>query len=208
MSGNLIIISSPSGGGKGTLINKVLASSPEITLSVSYTTRQIRPGEEDGREYFFVSKEEFERLIDEGEFLEHAVVHGNYYGTSLAQVRKVMEAGKDIILEIDVQGAETIFSKMPEVVGIFILPPSYEVLESRLTRRGTEKKDEIDVRLENSFVEIEKYTLFRYSVVNDDIQRASDIIIGIINAERNRTDRQLGVITDILRSFEAAKSSR
>ena len=155
-----------------------------------------------------MSKEEFERLIDEGEFLEHAVVHGNYYGTSLAQVRKVMEAGKDIILEIDVQGAETIFSKMPEVVGIFILPPSYEVLESRLTRRGTEKKDEIDVRLENSFVEIEKYPLFRYSVVNDDIQRASDIIIGIINAERNRTDRQLGVITDILRSFEAAKSSR
>jgi guanylate kinase len=208
MSGNLIIISSPSGGGKGTLINKVLVSSPEITLSISYTTRQIRPGEEDGREYFFVSKEEFERLIKEGEFLEYAVVHGNYYGTSLAQVRKVMEEGKDIILEIDVQGAETIFSKLPEVVGIFILPPSYEVLESRLTKRGTEKKEEIAIRLRNSFEEIEKYPVFRYSVVNDDVQRASDVIIGIIKAERNRTDRQLGVITDILRSFEEAKSSR
>lgn len=208
MSGNLIIISSPSGGGKGTLINKVLEACPEITLSVSYTTRQIRPGEENGREYFFVSKDEFEQLIDDGAFLEHATVHGNYYGTSLGQVRKVMEEGKDIILEIDVQGAETIFSKMPEVVGIFILPPSFSTLESRLTKRGTEKQAEIDVRLENSFDEIEKYPLFRYSVVNDDIQRASDLIMGIIRAERNRTDRQLGVITDILRSFEEAKRSR
>jgi guanylate kinase len=208
MSGNLIIISSPSGGGKGTLINSVLETCPEITLSVSYTTRQIRPGEEDGREYFFVSKDGFERLIEEGAFLEYATVHGNYYGTSLSQVRKVMEEGKDIILEIDVQGAETIFSKMPEVVGIFILPPSYSTLENRLTRRGTERQDEIAVRLENSFTEIEKYPLFRYSVVNDDIQRASDEIIGIITAERSRTDRQLGVIADILRSFKEAKVSR
>jgi guanylate kinase len=208
MSGNLIIISSPSGGGKGTLINRVLETCPEITLSVSFTTRQIRPGEMDGREYFFVSKDEFERLIEEGAFLEYATVHGNYYGTSLSQVRTVMEQGKDIILEIDVQGAETIFSKMPEVVGIFILPPSYSVLENRLTRRGTEKQDEIAVRLENSFTEIEKYQLFRYSVVNDDIQRASDEIMGVIRAERSRTDRQLAVITDILRSFEEAKGSR
>lgn len=208
MTGNLIIISSPSGGGKGTLINRVLESSPEITLSISYTTRKIRQGEQDGREYFFVSKEEFERMISEGQFLEYATVHGNYYGTSLQQVREVMEKGRDIILEIDVQGAETIFSKMPEVVGIFILPPSYSVLESRLTKRGTEKSDEIEVRLTNSFTEIEKYPMFRYSVVNDDISMASGLIKGIIEAERSRTDRQLGVITDILRSFEEAKTSR
>ena len=208
MIGNLIIISSPSGGGKGTLINRVLESSPEITLSISYTTRKIRPGEQHGREYFFVSKEEFEAMISEGQFLEHATVHGNYYGTSLRQVRDVMEKGRDIILEIDVQGAETIFSKMPEAVGIFILPPSYSVLESRLTKRGTEQSDEIKVRLTNSFTEIEKYPMFRYSVVNDDISKASGLIKGIIEAERSRTDRQLGVITDILRSFEEAKSSR
>lgn len=208
MIGNLIIISSPSGGGKGTLINRVLESSPEITLSISYTTRKIRQGEQHGREYFFVSKEEFEAMISEGQFLEYATVHGNYYGTSLHQVREVMEEGRDIILEIDVQGAETIFSKMPEVVGIFILPPSYSVLESRLTKRGTEKSDEIEVRLTNSFTEIEKYAMFRYSVVNDDISKASGLIKGIIEAERYRTDRQLGVITDILRSFEEAKTSR
>lgn len=208
MSGNLIIISSPSGGGKGTLINKVLDASPDIALSISYTTRKIRQGEESGREYFFVSRDEFESMIAKGEFLEHATVHGNYYGTSLAQVKEVMEKGKDIILEIDVQGAEAVFAKMPDVVSIFILPPSYSVLESRLTKRGTEKGDEIAVRLRNSFAEIEKYSSFRYCIVNDDIQRASESIRGIIEAERNRTDRQLEVITDILRSFEEAKTSR
>lgn len=203
MVGNLIIISSPSGGGKGTLIREVLKSTPDIGLSVSYTTRQIRDGEVDGREYHFIGKNRFEELIEAGEFLEYATVHGNYYGTSMTQVHRTVETGQDVILEIDVQGADIIFKKMPAVVSIFILPPSYEVLKERLTKRATETPQELALRLSNALKEVQCYKDFKYLVVNDDIGRATADIKGIIGAERLRRDRQEAAIHDILDSFRA-----
>jgi guanylate kinase len=140
MQGNLIIISSPSGGGKGTLIKEVLKILPNIGYSVSFTTRKMRDGEENGKDYFFVSEEQFEDLKEKGEFLEFAKVHGNFYGTSVNFVKTEIAAGRDVVLEIDVQGAESIRKIFPQAVSIFILPPSYEVLQKRLTARATEKK--------------------------------------------------------------------
>ncbi|MGH9819236.1 MAG: guanylate kinase, partial [Pyrinomonadaceae bacterium] len=145
MKGSLIIITSPSGGGKGTLIREVLATVSEITYSVSYTTRPMRPGEEDGREYFFISREEFEDRQAKGEFLESATVHGNLYGTSRSQIEKVTDSGKDVILEIDVQGANIILAKEPDIVSVFILPPSFPVLSERLKKRATESPQEIEL---------------------------------------------------------------
>jgi guanylate kinase len=205
MRGNLIIISSPSGGGKGTLIREVRRRMPELGLSVSYTTRQMRDGEEDGREYFFVDRTSFETLVAQGEFLEYATVHGNYYGTSVSQVKKTMESGQDVILEIDVQGAGIVFGKMPSAVGIFILPPSYSVLADRLTSRGTENTEEIGVRLGNAHAEVKRFKDFTYAVVNDDLETAITEIETIIRAERLRTDRQGDVIGAILDSFGASR---
>ena len=143
MQGNLIIISSPSGGGKGTLIKAVLKTVPNIGYSVSFTTRQMRVGEAHGRDYFFVSRAEFEKLIEDGALLEFAEVHENFYGTSLNQVKTEIEAGRDIILEIDVQGAANVRGKIPEALSVFILPPSFEILAARLEARATEKKEDL-----------------------------------------------------------------
>jgi guanylate kinase len=205
MKGNLIIISSPSGGGKGTLIREVLSSVSDITYSISYTTRPIRDGEEDGREYFFVSREDFEHRRDEGEFLEHAMVHGNFYGTSRLQVDQVMESGRDILLEIDVQGASILLERIRTAVSIFILPPSFPVLQSRLTIRATESSGDLKLRLKNSFAEVREYKKFRYVVVNEDLNAAVNDLRTIIRAERLRTDRQTDVISGILDGFDASK---
>lgn len=204
MKGNLIIISSPSGGGKGTLIKEVLGSMPDITYSISYTTRPMRSGEQDGREYFFISKEDFEHRRGEGEFLEYALVHGNYYGTSLKQVEDVMKGGRDVLLEVDVQGA-AILKKKPNAVSIFILPPSFPVLRSRLTMRATESSGDLQLRLKNSFDEVLQYVKFGYVVVNEDLNTAVNELKTIIRAERLRTDRQESVIKGILSSFDASK---
>jgi guanylate kinase len=205
MKGNLIIISSPSGGGKGTLIKEILRSVPQIGYSISYTTRSRRAGEEHGRDYFFVSKEEFSALIEADEFIEFAEVHGNLYGTSVNEVRREIERGNDVILEIDVQGAESIRRKMPEAVGIFVLPPSFEVLRTRLTSRATEKPEDLAVRLGNSLSEVRQYEFFDYVVVNDEVSRAVADLQNIILAERTRTNRQTAVIQAILNSFDASK---
>lgn len=201
MVGRLIIISSPSGGGKGTLIREVLQRLPDVQLSVSFTTRQIRDGEQDGREYFFVDRDRFEKLIARGELLEYATVHGNYYGTSVSQVHRTIESGIDVILEIDVQGAGIIFEKMPDVVSIFILPPSFSTLEQRLRRRGTETDQELSLRLANAHAEVEHYKEFKYVVINEDIERAASGIEAIIAAERLRMDRQEAGVRAILDSF-------
>ncbi len=174
MTGNLIIISSPSGGGKGTLIREILKSVPDIGYSVSFTTREQRPGEVDGRDYHFVSKDEFEDLRINGSFLEYAEVHGNYYGTSLDQVEKTTRAGKDVILEIDVQGAAWVLKKLPDTVSIFILPPSFEALKSRLTGRATETSEQLSIRLRNSFGEVMRYSEFEYAVINDEVEAAAN----------------------------------
>jgi guanylate kinase len=206
MKGKLIIITSPSGGGKGTLIGEVRAMMPEIGFSVSHTTRPRRAGEEHGREYFFVTKDEFDELISAGEFLEHAEVHGNSYGTSLAESRKASSTGKDLIVEIDVQGALQIMERLPdEVVSVFILPPSFEVLEARLTSRGTESGEQLRTRLRNAFNEVLQYSKFKYVVINNDVSEASRQIAAIITAERQCLNRQTDGIQVILDSFDASK---
>ena len=206
MIGNLIIISSPSGGGKGTLIKEVLKNVPHIGYSVSFTTREMRGGEINGRDYFFVSRAEFETLIEEGALLEFAEVHGNFYGTSLKQIKAEIEAGHDVILEIDVQGAAHVREKIPEAVSIFILPPSFAVLAARLTARATEKAADLDLRLKNSFGEVKRFSEFEFVVVNDDVARATGDLQTIILADRLRRVRQSNVIKGILNSFETSKN--
>ncbi|HEY8560842.1 MAG TPA: guanylate kinase [Pyrinomonadaceae bacterium] len=208
MKGNLIIISSPSGGGKGTLIKEILKQTPAIGYSVSYTTREARAGEENGRDYFFVSYQEFSDLIKRGEFLEYAEVHGNFYGTSKTRVDHEIENGRDVILEIDVQGAENIIKNFPEAVSIFILPPSFEVLRERLTARATETHENLALRLKNSFGEVQKFKDFRYVVVNDEKTKATGDLQTIILAERLKRDRQTGAIQGILDSFDISKFKR
>ena len=201
MNGILFIISSPSGGGKGTLIREVLRTVPNIGYSVSFTTREARDGEKNGKHYFFVSKEEFENRIRQGEFLEFAEVHGNYYGTSKLEVERETAIGRDIILEIDVQGAELVKKQMSEAVGIFILPPSYEVLKTRLTLRNTESDETLALRLKNAASEVERYTEFDYIIVNDEIEKAILKLHSVIFAERVKTGRQTNIVKDILDTF-------
>lgn len=206
MKGKLIIISSPSGGGKGTLIKEVRGVLPDLGYSVSHTTRPKRFGEEEGREYYFVSKDEFERRIAHGDFLEYAEVHGNLYGTSRAESEKVFRTGKDLVVEVDVQGAIQIMQRLPEaVISIFILPPSFEVLRARLTSRGTEGTDELNTRLKNAFNEVLQYPKFTYVIVNEDLPTATRQIAAIIVAERQIRDRQTPSIQGILDSFDASK---
>jgi guanylate kinase len=205
MKGNLIIITSPSGGGKGTLIKHVLETVPHVGYSVSYTTRAMRHGEENGRDYFFVSHEEFARLKARGEFLESASVHDNLYGTSKTQVENLTAAGYDIILEIDVQGAKAVLEKMPDAVSVFIMPPSFEVLRARLTARATETSADLLLRLRNSFTEVREYEFFEYVVVNERLETASEHLRSIIQSERLKRIRQTDVISDILSNFDISK---
>lgn len=205
--GNLIIISSPSGGGKGTLIKEVLKIVPDIGYSVSFTTREVRAGEENGRDYFFVSRAKFDDLIALGEFLEYAEVHGNFYGTSINQVKTKIDSGQDVILEIDVQGAESVRETLPAAVSIFILPPSFEVLRNRLNARATEKLADLNLRLKNSFSEVRRFDEFEYVVVNDDVLEATADLRTIILAERLKRTRQTGAIKGILDSFDTSKIS-
>jgi len=206
MKGNLIIITSPSGGGKGTLIKEVLRTVPHIGYSVSYTTRKARLGEENGHDYFFVSIDEFERLKREGEFLESAYVHDNFYASSKSQVENITNAGRDVILEIDVQGAKLVLEKMPEAVSIFIMPPSFEVLSARLTARATETHADLTLRLKNSIAEVREYKNFAYVVINEELDRALADLQCIITAERHHTNRQTEGISTILGSFDPSKT--
>jgi guanylate kinase len=206
MKGNLIIISSPSGGGKGTLIKEVLKTVPNVGYSISFTTRQIRAGEQCGRDYFFVSHAEFSRLIEEKALLEYAEVHGNFYGTSLDQVKTEIDTGHDIILEIDVQGAANVRQKIPEALSIFILPPSFEILSARLTARATEKKEDLALRLKNSRGEVNRFSEFEYVVINDNVERATKDLQMIILADRLKRVRQINRIQGILSSFDTSKN--
>jgi len=205
MKGNLVIISSPSGGGKGTLIKEVLETVPNLGYSVSLTTRAPRFGEENGRHYHFVSKTEFEREIAEGGFLEFAEVHGNFYGTSLRQIERFIGEGRDVILEIDVQGAASVLEKIPEAVSIFILPPSFETLRARLIARATEGQNDLELRLSNSHGEVMQYTNFKYVIINDEVALAARKLASVIIAERQLKDRQSEAIKGILDSFERSK---
>jgi guanylate kinase len=188
--GMLIVVSSPSGGGKGTLIDRVLQTVPGVSYSVSFTTRPPRPGEQNGREYFFVSESVFREMITRREFLEWADVYGHLYGTSHKQVEQERDAGRDIILEIDVQGAESIRALVSDAVTIFILPPSFELLRNRLVARATDSPADLEKRLRGAPGEVEQYRHFQYLILNDDINRASAQLAAVIYAERARRQRQ------------------
>ncbi|HEX8473753.1 MAG TPA: guanylate kinase [Pyrinomonadaceae bacterium] len=199
--GILFIISSPSGGGKGTLIRRVLGIVPQLSYSVSWTTREPRPGEQHGVNYYFVSHEEFEAMRARGGFLEWAMVHGNLYGTALSVVERETAEGRDIVLEIDVQGASSVRQTLQDSVSIFILPPSYEVLRQRLQGRQTEDSDELALRLRNARGEVERYKDFDYVVLNDEADRAAAQLAAIVYAERARRVRQEDLLRRVLATF-------
>ena len=202
----LIVVSSPSGGGKGTLIDRVLKTVPGVSYSVSYTTRAPRGSEKNGREYFFVDEPAFREMIERGEFLEWANVYGHLYGTSSAQVERERAAGRDIILEIDVQGAESIRHKVAGSVSIFILPPSFELLRERLVTRGTDSASDLERRLKGAPAEVAQYVSFDYVILNDDINRASQQLASVIYAERARRERQEVSLRDALEDFGVIES--
>ncbi len=201
LRGILFVVSSPSGGGKGTLIQRVLKQMPNLGYSVSYTTRAPRNGEVDGREYFFVTPEKFDAMAAAGEFLESARVHGKLYGTSRHQVSREVFAGRDIILEVDVQGAASVRELVTDSVSIFILPPSVEILRQRLIDRGTDSSEELELRLRNAPTELKHYKAFDYVIINDQVDRAAGQLSCIIEAERACRARQEPQIKRLVESF-------
>jgi len=189
--GRLIVISAPSGAGKTSLVKALLASDPQLHLSISHTTRKMRPTEQEGREYHFVSVPQFERLSAAGEFLEHARVFDNLYGTSRAFVEEQLHAGHDVLLEIDWQGAQQVRRAMPECVSVFVLPPSRRTLAERLARRATDTEEVIARRLADAAADMSHYKEFDYVVVNDDFARAVEDLRLIVDGrgEALRADR-------------------
>ncbi len=198
--GNIFIVSAASGTGKTTLVSRLTAAQPQIRVSVSHTTRAPRESEEHGRHYYFVSREEFVELIGQGAFLEHAEVFGNFYGTGIESVRQMSEAGYDVILEIDVQGAAQVRRALPEAVGIFILPPSLDVLAERLRGRGTDSAEVIERRLGLAAEEIQEALSFDYAVINHDLEQAEAELLAIVRAQRCSLRRQRKAIEKILQN--------
>lgn len=188
--GTLFVVAAPSGAGKSTLVNALLGRDSSISLSVSHTTRPPRPGEQFGRHYYFVDRAEFEQKIADGTFLEHAQVHGNLYGTSRTKVEALLEQGRDVLLEIDWQGAQQIRRSKPDCVSVFILPPSRAELERRLRGRGSDSAKVIERRLHNSRGEIAHAHEFDYLLVNDVFETALDDLQAIVRAVRLRTALQ------------------
>jgi guanylate kinase len=204
--GELFIISAPSGAGKTTLIQNLLLARNlvdpgSLAFSVSHTTRRPRAGEVEGRDYHFVDRAEFERMEAAGEFLEWAEVHGNLYGTSRGEVFPRLEQGVDVLLDIDVQGAEQVLSRYPAAHSIFLMPPSYEALEARLRRRGLDNEAAIVDRLTVARDELSCYDRYHYVIVNDDADRASAALEAIILEKRHRQERMRGRIQGILKEF-------
>ncbi len=191
MSGIIFIVTAPSGAGKSTLIAKVLEADKDIRLSVSYTTRAPRPGEVDGRDYHFVDTATFMTMLERGEFLESAEVHGNRYGTSQAWIHAQHAAGNDILLEIDWQGAQQMRRILPGTVGIFILPPSMTELERRIRQRGTDSEEVLQRRLAGAAEEMSHAAEFEYVIINKDFDEARRDLIAVVRASRLVSSRQL-----------------
>ncbi len=190
MSGHLYIVSAPSGAGKTTLVRMLLENDPGIRLSISYTTRAPRPGEQDGREYNFVEMAAFRAMVERGEFLEWAEVHGNCYGTSRLWIEREMAAGRDVLLEIDWQGAQQVRQLFPAAIGVFVLPPSMDELARRLTGRGTDSADVIARRLAAAHEEMRHVFEFEYVIINDELQRALADLLSVVRASRLRLAAQ------------------
>ncbi len=187
--GMLLVISGPSGAGKGTLAQRLLKEDPSFRFSVSATTRAPRYNETDGVHYHFITEERFDRLLQEDAFLEHATVHGHRYGTLKEPVYESIERGENVLLDIDPQGARKVMEKEPECVSVFILPPSYKALRVRLHTRNTDDPVEIERRLRNARGEIEQLSRYQYTVVNDELELAYVQLCSIVTAEKQKTIR-------------------
>ncbi|MCI6668152.1 MAG: guanylate kinase [Romboutsia timonensis] len=194
--GLLLVVSGPSGAGKGTICKALLNKNDQIKLSVSATTRKPRNGEVHGVNYFFMEKEEFTKMIENGEFLEYAQIYDNFYGTPKAAIIECLEKGQDVILEIEMQGARQIKEVYPEGVFIFVLPPSLEELKSRIVGRGTETQEEIEKRFSCAFEEINQIVNYDYFIVNEDIEKSVSDVEAIICAEKNKVTRYKNNIID------------
>lgn len=197
-SGHIFIVSAASGTGKTTLVSRLSANQPDIHISISHTTRMPRAGEQNGVHYHFVSRSEFEEMIADNAFIEHANVYGNYYGTSLKAVESLTQQGYNVILEIDVQGAEQIRRLLPDSTSIFILPPSITELTERLQNRGTDSEDVIAYRLEKSREEIAQSILFDYVIINQELTQAEQDLLAIIRSVGLRAQAQSQTVTRIL----------
>lgn len=195
-TGMLLIISGPSGTGKGTLVKKLMDNDPSFRFSCSVTTRKPREGEIEGIHYHFVSDAEYEKLVAENAFLEHATVHGHHYGTLRAPVEEMMARGSNVLLDIDPQGAISVMQNAADYVSVFILPPSYAELRVRLHTRNTDDPVEIERRLGNARGEIEKIGRYQYAVINDNLELAFAQLQAIVNAEKQRTIRFHPTISD------------
>ncbi|MCV6612206.1 MAG: guanylate kinase [Amphritea sp.] len=188
--GTLYVISAPSGAGKTSLVKALLAQDAQVCVSVSHTTRDMRPGEENGKDYNFVSMDEFNAMIEQGQFLEYAEVFTNKYGTSLLWVEEQLQQGRDVILEIDWQGAEQVRRLMPECLSVFILPPSAEELRQRLTGRGTDADEVINHRMSEAKSEMSHYGEYEYLIINDDFDTALNELQAVFSARRLELSRQ------------------
>ncbi len=201
-----IIISAPSGAGKTTLCQALRKRLPDLNFSVSHTTRAPRKNEQDGVDYHYISKEKFLEMVDNGEFLEWAKIHGNYYGTSRKNIEDTLQKGKDLVLELDVQGVEALRTLKYQGVFIFVLPPSMEELEKRLAGRGTEPDNQIKQRLEVGKKEIAKSHLYDYAVTNVNIDESVETILSIIRAEKKRMNRYQPDCPEIRKIIESGNS--
>ena len=198
----MLIISAPSGSGKSTLARHLVESDPRLDFSTSVTTRPPRPGDEEGKSYSFVSKDEFFAMRDRGDLLEWAEVFGNYYGTSRAVLDLARQRGHDLLLDIDVQGASQLMERLPEAVTVFILPPSRTELESRLRNRSSDSNEVIERRLNDAAREVANLDQYDYVLVNDDLDETLEELKSILSAERRRKGRMTGRIQSIIESFQ------
>jgi len=196
--GKLFVIAAPSGAGKTSLVRALMQLRPTLRFSISYTTRQQRPNERHSHDYFFVDKSEFERMVAAGEFLEHARVFDNYYGTSRQQVEQLLDESQDVLLEIDWQGAQQIRRALPECRSIFVLPPSREALEQRLRGRGTDSDEVIARRLRDSLADLSHWSEFDYIVVNDDFDRATADLQAIVTGQGEQLRRDRPELRELL----------
>jgi guanylate kinase len=196
--GLLFVVSAPSGTGKTTLCRAMLKIFPHLHFSVSYTTRPKRPGDEHGKDYYFISREDFQMMIDRGDFVEWAEIYGHRYGTAKTILERIQEEGRDVILDIDAQGARQVRDQDLQGIFIFILPPSREELQRRLSRRRTEGKAALEERLRKAKAEMAEARWYDYIIVNDELEKAQDQLQAIILAEHCRRERMAGVIEDLL----------